>query len=231
MQEAKLHHYTVRFNNSDEYHRLKSEVFTQDSYYFETDNPEPVIIDAGAHIGLATLYFKKLYPGAKVIAIEPHPENFKLLEQNTLYSNQLDAIAIHNVALAANSGTIELHTDSTPLQWYSTSSFVNGAWNHAQTSHILHVPSQPLARFLTQPIDFLKMDIEGAEQEVLMAASDQIHLVKHMIVEFHPVEHQSLSKLVDWLAERHFNVTLWKDTKEVDLSHAKGLVLIEAELG
>jgi FkbM family methyltransferase len=229
MQEAKLQKYTVWFENSDEYHRLKGEVFTQDSYYFETDNPQPVIIDAGSHIGLATLYFKKFYPGAKVIAIEPHPENFKLLERNTLWNNSLDNIELHNVALAATSGTIELHTDSTPLHWYSTSSFIKGAWNHAQTSHILRVPSQPLVKFLTQPIDFLKMDIEGAEQEVLVAAGNSIRQVKHMIVEFHPTKHQSLAKLIEWLEEHQFAVSLWKDGREFTLKQAKGLVLVEAQ--
>ncbi len=228
MQNAKLQSYTVWFNHSEEYHHLKGEIFTRDLYYFETTNPTPVIIDAGAHIGLATLYFKKVYPAARVIAIEPLPENFKLLEKN-VWENQLENVELHNVALAARTGTLPFYTDATDEKWHSTASFISGAWNHTQRSRTLSVPAQPLSDFLHQPVDFLKLDIEGAEQEVLFAAADQIRQVKHLIMEFHPTADQSLAKVYDWLADYGFTITLWKDSKEVDRKHAKGLVLIEAQ--
>ncbi len=227
MQQAKLHHYTVWFDNSDEYHRLKGEVFTQDSYYFETDNPQPVIIDAGAHIGLATLYFKKLYPGSKIIAIEPNPETFKLLEKN-VWENQLEDVKLHQTALSTQSGSAPFHVDSSSEQWLSTSGFTKGAWNRIQSSQEITVYTQTLKSFLDQPIDFLKMDIEGAEQEVLMAAGEAIRQIKHMIIEFHPTGNQSLAKVIERLKEHRFTVTLWKDGKETDHAHAKGLILLEA---
>jgi len=71
---------------------VKSEIFTSDLYYFETENSTPFIIDAGAHIGLVTLYFKKNYPDSEIIAIEPNPESFEILENN-MYENQIDGIS------------------------------------------------------------------------------------------------------------------------------------------
>ncbi|MFZ1721277.1 MAG: hypothetical protein WAU07_02110, partial [Microgenomates group bacterium] len=55
---SKVSNFTLFHANSEEYHQLKREIFTQDSYFFESDSPTPKIIDAGAHIGIATLYFK-----------------------------------------------------------------------------------------------------------------------------------------------------------------------------
>jgi FkbM family methyltransferase len=68
------------------------------TYYFETDNPLPFIIDAGAQIGMSTLYFKKQYPGAEIVAIEPNTINFKLLEEN-IWENQLDNVTTIQAAL------------------------------------------------------------------------------------------------------------------------------------
>ncbi len=103
MNSSRLNKYTIYHNNSEEYHNLKREVFTSDLYYFETENPQPVIIDAGAHIGLATLYFKQLYPGAQITALEPNPESFQLLEKN-LFENMIDDVTTVQVALSDHSG-------------------------------------------------------------------------------------------------------------------------------
>lgn len=49
---------------------------------------QPLIIDCGANIGLASLWFAKLFPRAKIIAVEPDNENFKLLQLNTEHLGQ-----------------------------------------------------------------------------------------------------------------------------------------------
>jgi len=229
MSQAKLGAYTVEFRNSEEYHKLKQEIFTQDTYYFETDNPQPVIIDGGAHIGMATLYFKKLYPHAKVIAIEPLPQNFRLLESN-LWSNQLDDVETHNVALAGRENQAEFYFDLSGDDWFTTASFIEGAWTHTQKSQAVTVPTVPLATFLTQPIDFLKLDIEGTEEEVLFAAREALNQVRQLMVEFHPLPHQSLARTTKILEDRGFQVALWQKGKEVTRVKS-GLVLIHAQKG
>ena len=85
--QTKLNQYIVHYTTSQEYHELKREIFSQGIYYFEADNDAPVIIDAGAHIGLATLYFKSLYPDARITAIEPYPRSFELLNKIFLKTN------------------------------------------------------------------------------------------------------------------------------------------------
>ena len=57
--------YKISYRNDCELEVIYDDIFTKNTYFFETENPEPRIIDCGGHIGLAVLYFKSLYPRAK----------------------------------------------------------------------------------------------------------------------------------------------------------------------
>src|SRR5262245_52396786 len=57
-------------------------VFLTEEYKLPFDTSPMAIVDAGANIGMATLYFAKTYPHAHILAIEPAPENFRILEKN-----------------------------------------------------------------------------------------------------------------------------------------------------
>lgn len=226
MNSSRLNNYTIFYNNSEEYHVLKREIFTSDLYYFETENPHPLIIDAGAHIGLATLYFKQLYPGAKIIALEPNPESFALLEKNS-FENQLDNITALQVAISDHEGEEQFYFDSSELEWHSTAGFHTGSWQGTQKSNSINIQTQLLSTFVTQPVDFLKLDIEGAEQKVIFASQLVLPLIKEMHIEFHTHPSQSLDKLVELLEKTHL-VELTKDTKVVKIKKATGLVQIRA---
>jgi FkbM family methyltransferase len=226
---TKIAPFKVFYHNGEEFHQLKGEVFTQGHYYFETTNPTPRIIDAGAHIGLSTLYFKKLYPGSEIIAIEPNPHVFRILEKN-IEENQLRHVEALPVALSDQAGEEAFFMDESDEQWLSTASFTPGAWTGSQQSQETQVQTTFLSLFLDKPVDFLKMDIEGAEQKVLMAIPEHLHQIKHMIVEFHPVAGQDLEKLLEYLQNHRFSIQLWKNGKEVpNAKHAHGLVYIEAK--
>jgi len=58
------------------------DIFLKEIYKFQGKNSKPIIIDLGANIGLSTIYFKYLYPEAKVLALEADPEIFRYLELN-----------------------------------------------------------------------------------------------------------------------------------------------------
>lgn len=224
---SRLHDYTVYYYTKDEFHYLKGEIFTQDSYYFETENPQPVIIDASAHIGLATLYFKKLYPNAQITAIEPNPLSFALLEKN-VFENQLDDVRTINAALAENHGTAELFRDKTEHQWWSTASFLEGAWTGDQKSENIRVPTLPLTDLVTGPVDFLKIDIEGAEQRVLTAAEEVLPMINHIFIEFHPHSGQDQYKLVEML-EKYFKISYYQKGRKIRLNKVRGLFQIEGK--
>lgn len=228
MPSTKISPFTISYKNSEEFHVLKNEVFTQDAYYFESSNPAPLIIDAGAHIGLTTLYFKKIFPNARIKAIEPNPYLLSLLEEN-IYQNGLKDIEIIPYALADEMGSKTLFIDESKDEWWSTGSFENGAWNQQQTSKAIEVETAPLADYLSEPVDFLKMDIEGAEFSVLNAAGYKLSQIKHMMIEFHPTQSQQLADLIELLQEHQFVTHIWKDGNEIrETKRAKGLVYVEA---
>lgn len=225
---SRLHKFTVHYYTKDEYHYLKREIFTYDTYYFETDNPAPVIIDAGAHLGMATLYFKHLYPNAQITAIEPNPYTFELLEMN-VFENVLRDVTTIQAALAAQQGEAQFYLDKTANQWWSTAGFIEGAWTGDQESLAITVPTITLAELVQAPVDLLKMDIEGAESEVLMASESVLPMIKQIFVEFHPHENQDKFKLVEML-EQYYDLKILKDGKEVPLKKARGLIQIEGKL-
>lgn len=229
MQNSRLQNYTIYYNNSEEYHTLKREVFTADCYYFETENPTPYIIDAGAHIGLSTLYFKQLFPGSEILAIEPNPGSFQLLEKN-IFENQITGVTTIQAALSEQTGQEQLFLDETNEQWHSTASFHKGSWVGSQKTTSITVSTHTLSEFVTKPVDFLKLDIEGSEQKVLFEAKNSLHLIKEMHIEFHTHATQSLKKLLDLLEQTH-KVELYKNTTPIlkeKIHKTSGLIQIRA---
>lgn len=221
----KIDAFKVYFHNKEELLRLKKEIFSQHQYYLEL-SPTAVIIDAGAHIGLATLYFKKQYPAAQVTAIEPQPQNFALLEKN-VWENNLDDVVTLNAALATQEGQIELHTDE-QQNWLSTTSVVPQAWNGQQDTKPIFVPAITLSSLLTHPIDLLKLDIEGQEFSVLQEAQDKLYLIHQMLIEFHPHAGQTLDDVIELLESKHFQLHFSKNGAVVNPRRTQGLVLIHA---
>src|ERR1700759_697713 len=89
---------------------LYREIFVRQYYHFVAPTASPVILDCGANVGMATIYFKWLYPNAKVTAFEPDPKTFNLLRLN-LRVNRLD-VETHNCALWDEDGELDFHIDA-----------------------------------------------------------------------------------------------------------------------
>lgn len=89
---------------------LYREIFVRQNYYFTANDDRPVILDCGANVGMASLYFKWLYPKAQIKAFEPDPATFQLLQQN-MSRNRLD-VETHNCALWDEDIELEFFVDS-----------------------------------------------------------------------------------------------------------------------
>lgn len=229
MASTRLGSYTVNYHNLEEYHHIKREIFVDQIYYFDSADPCPLIIDAGAHIGLATLYFKKLFPTARIIAIEPNPTSFKLLEQN-VWENDLQDVQCINAALVDDDRTsITLNQDAAG-KWLMTTSVRSGAWNGEQKTTPVVVPACKLAKFLQEPVEMLKMDIEGSESTVLRGARNHLGQVKNLHMEFHATQPKALKEMLT-LLEPHFpTLTATKRNQPIeDPAHFVGLCFVTAE--
>jgi FkbM family methyltransferase len=150
------------------------EMFEKETYRFKSDSDSPVIIDCGANIGLSLIYFKKLYPKAKIIAFEPDPKIHDVLCSN-ISSFGLQDVTIINKAL---------WSEDTVLNFYSEGADA-GRLDAMENTKSVSITTDRLSRYLQSPVDFLKIDIEGAEYEVLKECASQLHNVQRIFVEYH----------------------------------------------
>ncbi len=176
------HPFKVRTPSSDL--RTTKQVFINLEYDFVVETEPTVIVDAGANIGLAAIYFANKYQNAKIIAIEPELNNFNLLKQNVEpYPNILP---IH-AALWDNNEEINLVDPGFGHWRFITSSNLTADTPPDNTCH--KVMAMTINKIITdynlEKIDILKIDIEGAEKEVFHSSSSWIEKVNAIIIELH----------------------------------------------
>jgi FkbM family methyltransferase len=161
------------------------EIFEKEPYKFKSSRTAPLIIDCGANIGLSVLYFKQAYPDATVIAFEPDPQIFQVLEANMRAFGLTDTTALE-AAVWTTDGEVDFQMEGGMSGRIPKSSDVSGL----QT-----VKSLRLRNFLTMPVDFLKIDIEGAEFSVIKDCEDLLLQVEHLFLEYH--SHQDEPQQLD----------------------------------
>ncbi|QIF03894.1 FkbM family methyltransferase [Roseimicrobium sp. ORNL1] len=157
------------------------EIFMRQSYYFKAHREDPVILDCGSNIGMSVLYFKSLYPKARITAFEPQPTAFHCL-QETIQRNQLADVTAHAKALANETGEIAFYTkDESP------GSLLASRMKERTSERCQMVSATKLSEYITGPVDFMKLDIEGGEQDVLidLVESGKIQFIEQMAIEYH----------------------------------------------
>ena len=177
--------YRFYCRNQDEFARICHDVFAGHEYDFRTRRRTPFIIDAGAHVGVATHFFKRRYPFARVLALEANPVTFALLEQNIAHNGLTGVQAMH-AALAPEEGTIPFYasaSDEEPGAWGDSA--VRQPWHEGPGTTVVSVPACTLSSLLTRRVDLLKLDIEGLETAVLAEAAPHLSRVRRVILEFH----------------------------------------------
>lgn len=184
------------------------EVFVFGDYYFKSDADAPNIIDCGGNIGLSTLYFKWLYPKARITVFEPSLQNANILNKN-IQVNQLEDVDLIQAAVSDKKDTIKFWENvrkpggSTSVQdvYASKARVVPDDYVEYE------VPAKKLSTFIVQPIDLLKMDIEGAEGMVIseLAESGALAQIKTIIMEYHHNQQNESNDLPKLLTTLHVN--------------------------
>lgn len=176
---------------------IYNEVFEKQIYKFTTNNPEPLIIDAGANIGLSVLYFKRLFPNAKIIAFEPDDNIYNFLQKN------INSFELKNVELIKKA----LWKEITELSFFSEGA--DGGRIDDNNSNT-KIQTDLLSNYLKTRIDFLKIDIEGAELIVMEECKHLLQNVDRMFIEYHSFadRKQELSKLLKIIEEAGFRVSI-----------------------
>jgi FkbM family methyltransferase len=192
------------------------EIFLLDIYRFVTDNPNPYILDCGANCGASVAYFKKLYPKARVIAFEPDPLLFEILKANTKVLGLQD-LQLINSALWHSEGSH--HFISTGAD--------SGHLTSTSNRNPVAVNTVPLSRYLDRPVDLLKIDVEGAEVDIL-TRTPNLGGVLRLFVEYHSrlKEPQRLHTLLSVLTDNGFRFQI-----QTQFSSRTPFVLIESRSG
>jgi len=172
--------YTVQFTDNAALFGMLDEIFIRENYKFNCESNSPTIIDCGANIGLSVLYFKSLYPHAVIHAFEPDPVAYKMLVAN-MEQNGFKDVFTYNAAVWIEEGELVFETDGS---W-------GGHIGDVKSSAGVTVKARKLDGLLDERVDFLKIDIEGAESDVIMNSKDLIAKnVEKLFFEWHSLTEQ-----------------------------------------
>ncbi|HSN07949.1 MAG TPA: FkbM family methyltransferase, partial [Hanamia sp.] len=128
----------------------------------------------GAHIGLSVIYLKSICPSANIVCFEPDNKNYDLLQKN-ITSHQLKDIDARNEAV---------WNENTSLHFIQEGNMGSKIGENSN-SNTITVKARRLKDFLNKKVDFLKLDIEGAEYKVLKDIAENLNFVDKMFIEYH----------------------------------------------
>jgi FkbM family methyltransferase len=173
------------------------EIFVHNIYSFKADSSIPNIIDLGANIGLSVLYFKFLYPQAEICALEADPKIFEYLVQN-IRNNGFRDVTLLNKAAWNRNAVLKFMPDGADGGRVIPP---NG------DDRYINVEAIDVSELIAgRSVDLLKIDIEGAEVDVLVRCRDVLSNVRRIFVEYHSKagQIQNLSLLLDVLESQGF---------------------------
>ncbi len=219
---VRLAHGSLRFPCRHSLWTLLHEILLNEDYYFGCDSERPTIVDGGAHMGMAIYYVKSLYPKARITAFEPHPALRAMAEEN-VSRNGWDDVEILPHALAAARGEAVFHISET---WSMAGSLVERRAGQGDEVSTVSVSCVPLSDYLREPVDFLKLDIEGAEWDVLEEASPWLPNVGQIFCEFHQgggLGSERFARILALLETAEFEVQVTKSHNYAETSRRRPL--------
>jgi FkbM family methyltransferase len=193
--ECRAGKYKVVFPNERAFYYEYRDIFEKGIYKFKTANKKPKIIDAGGYIGMATLYFKLLYPKAEIKVFEPDHFTFSFLKEN-IENNKIKNVTLYDFGLGKKDGIVSFYPDGGDG---ASSKIRNGEKK-------VNIKIKKLSDYISSPVDLLKINIEGAEYEVLQDIENKLKFVDQIILEYHCFYElpQTLGKILDILDRNSF---------------------------
>lgn len=181
---ARLLSSTYAYSKRASLYGMFREIFIEQNYYIAPTEQPLTIIDCGTNIGVSLLYFRTQAPNATITAFEPNPHTYQIVRTNVEINNL--NVTIHPVGLGKEKTTATFYTDSNDLASQSGSTTGHLATKKYELTSLM-VDIEPLSAYITGPVDILKLDVEGAEGEVLaeLAESDTLRHIKQIFIEYH----------------------------------------------
>lgn len=158
------------------------EILCSVQYNFDTDVEAPFVIDAGGCYGLATYYLKRRFPKARIVAFEPDPDSAAIFREN------IETIGMTDVDLRQEA----VGARNAEATFYALPGMPMGS----STSRRLLEKGRPVSEITVRQIDlaavigdrrvdFLKLDVEGAEYDILDALDGRMAGIRNLFIELH----------------------------------------------
>ena len=192
----------IRVNSTDLMaftHVWMIQEYSDDNFSINNDD---IIIDVGAHIGLFALFASQFCKNGKIFCYEPIKENYKILIEN-IEMNQIQNIFPNNLAVTKETSRVKIFLNDDQ----------SGHSMFIQNKNFVEVDSKSLSDiFIDNGIkecDFLKLDCEGAEYEIIESLpSDLFTKINKTAIEYHMVDTKPelLEQLINKFKQFSFSV-------------------------
>ena len=149
-------------------------LFGSGIYDVDRLSPPERIIDGGGWLGLSVLRFRLLFPRAHIVVFEPDPDIYRLMCGN-LERNGIDDVETVQAALSPKDGQ----------GTFTSTGSDSGSLTAGARGTLVPVPTRRLSPYLSAPVSLLKLNIEGAEADVIEEIGDRLALVDQVLIEYH----------------------------------------------
>jgi FkbM family methyltransferase len=179
------------------------EIFAEDCYRLEwllgplLDRPIQVV-DIGGHVGTFACRLAQLHPKATIVSCEPSDTTAGYLRRNAAQNGVADRVSVLEKAVAATTGTAVFHDNGggSGLNGLAAAGHTAGPATEVPT-----VAFDELVASLPAPVDFVKIDCEGGEYDLVLGSSPASwESVQRIVIEFHPVDGHGWPELRDFFA-------------------------------
>ena len=181
------------------------------AYYFSKKNKYKKVADVGSNIGLHSIILNKC--DYDVEAYEPDPNTSEMLEENLL-KNNIKNVKINNDAISGFNGTAEF----TKINNNITGSHISGSKNNVYGGIEKFKVNVLSLQDICKKFDFIKLDIEGAEEEAILSLEKKDIEKTDIMVEIHTFE--KTKKIFNHLTKSEIDIysqkNLWKKVNSLD---------------
>jgi FkbM family methyltransferase len=190
--------YRVRILDPANAYVMFKDIFQHEIYRFRSATSAPRVIDCGSNIGMSILYFKRIFPEARITGFEADSAVFETLTHN-MAQNGIVGVQLIEAAVSTHEG----HAIFARRQDYDGSLLYHQRDGVDGTYEVRTLSLRP---WLETPVDFLKLNIEGAEHDVLVDVADLLPNVGELVVEYHhePGLPRTLDRILRLLSEAGF---------------------------
>lgn len=204
---------TLIHDSRDDPLYLFGEIFERREYFprgFYTPRPDHVVVDLGANIGFFALFLQSQAPGIRINCFEPAPDSFRKLQANISANRCTENINTYQYAISDSEGTQTLRKGSNSMLRALTTA--SDQTDDGETVNTITL-EKALDLCGSEPINLLKMDIEGGEVELASHASPRARSrIDRIVAEIHeqarPGSDDAVGAALKAAGFRHV-VTMW----------------------